>query len=204
MQSDARNAPGTAGKDAPRRQGADMPALTPTAELRQRARQRVMEGAVTANYDLDPQQVIGMLQQALATELVCVLRYRRHYYVAKGIKARFAATEFKEHSDEEAGHADRIAERIVQLGGDPDFNPQGLLERSHAQYHAGKELGDMITEDLVAERIAIESYREMVQFIGERDPTTRRMLEGILAVEEEHADDLTDLLEGEPKVPKRA
>jgi bacterioferritin len=201
MQSDARNA---AGKDAPRRQGADMPALTPTAELRERARQRVMEGAVTANYDLDPQQVIGMLQQALATELVCVLRYRRHYYVAKGIKARFAATEFKEHSDEEAAHADRIAERIVQLGGDPDFNPQGLLERSHAQYHAGKELADMITEDLVAERIAIESYREMVKFIGERDPTTRRMLEEILAMEEEHADDLTDLLEGEPKVPKRA
>ena len=201
MASDARHA---AASDAPRRQGAEMPALTPTAELRQRARQRVMEGAVTANYDLDPQQVIGMLQQALATELVCVLRYRRHYYVAKGIKARFAATEFKEHSDEEAGHADRIAERIVQLGGDPDFNPQGLLERSHAQYHAGKELADMITEDLVAERIAIESYREMVQFIGERDPTTRRMLEEILAVEEEHADDLTDLLEGEPKVPKRA
>ena len=204
MQSDARTAAGGAGKDAPRRQGADMPALTPTAELRERARQRVMEGAVTANYDLDPQQVIGMLQQALATELVCVLRYRRHYYVAKGIKARFAATEFKEHSDEEAVHADRIAERIVQLGGDPDFNPQGLLERSHAQYHAGKELADMITEDLVAERIAIESYREMVKFIGERDPTTRRMLEEILAMEEEHADDLTDLLEGEPKVPKRA
>ena len=204
MQSDARNAAGSAGEDAPRRQGADMPALTPTAELRQRARQRVMEGAVTANYDLDPQQVIGMLQQALATELVCVLRYRRHYYVAKGIKARFAASEFKEHSDQEAEHADRIAERIVQLGGDPDFDPQGLLERSHAQYHAGKELADMITEDLVAERIAIESYREMVKFIGERDPTTRRMLEEILAVEEEHADDLTDLLEGEPKVPKRA
>ena len=204
MPPDARNAAGSTGKDAPRQQGADMPALTPTAELRERARQRVMEGAITANYDLDPQQVIGMLQQALATELVCVLRYRRHYYVAKGIKARFAATEFKEHSDEEAAHADSIAERIVQLGGDPDFNPQGLLERSHAQYHAGTELADMITEDLVAELIAIESYREMVKFIGERDPTTRRMLEEILAVEEEHADDLTDLLEGEPKVPKRA
>jgi len=202
MPSDARHAAGA--DDAPRRQGAEMPALTPTAELRQRARQRVMEGAVTANYDLDPQQVIGMLQQALATELVCVLRYRRHYYVAKGIKARFAATEFKEHSDQEAEHADRIAERIVPLGGDPDFDPQGLLERSHAQYHAGKELADMITEDLVAERIAIESYREMVKFIGERDPTTRRMLEEILAVEEEHADDLTDLLEGESRVPKRA
>ena len=179
------------------------PALTPTAELRQRARQRVMEGAVTANYDLEPKQVIDMLQSALATELVCVLRYKRHYYVAKGIKARFAAAEFKEHADEEAAHADMIAERIVQLGGDPDLNPQGLLERSHAQYHEGKVLAEMITEDLVAERIAIESYREMVKFIGERDPTTRRMLEEILAVEEEHADDLTDLLEGEP-TPKPA
>ena len=183
--------------------GAKAPALTPTDQLRQRARQRVMEGAITANYDLDPQQVIGMLQQALATELVCVLRYRRHYYVAKGIKARFAAAEFKEHSDEEAEHADRIAERIVQLGGEPDLDPAGLAGRSHAQYHAGTALDDMITEDLVAERIAIESYREMVQFLGERDSTTRRLLEDILAVEEEHADELTDLLQGEPKAPSQ-
>jgi len=175
------------------------PKLTPVAELRARARQRVMEGAVTVNYELDPEQVIGMLQGALATELVCVLRYKRHYFVAKGIKARFAATEFLQHANEESAHADSIAERIVQLGGDPDLNPDRLSGKSHAQYHEGKELDDMITEDLVAERIAIESYREMIHFIGDRDPTTRRMLEDILAMEEEHADDLTDLLDGEPR-----
>jgi bacterioferritin len=186
-----------------RHPSAAAPALTPTRELRERARQRVMEGAITANYDLDPQQVIGMLQQALATEWVCVLRYKRHYHVAKGIKARFAASEFQEHAGEEQEHAHRIAERFVLLGGDPDLNPEGLLERSHSQYYAGKELDAMITENLVAERIAIESYREMVQFLGEKDPTTRRMLEEILAVEEEHADDLTDLLSGEPKAPQR-
>ena len=178
-----------------------LPRLTPKDELRARARQRVMEGAVTANYDLDPEQVIQMLQGALATELVCVLRYKRHYYVAKGIKARFAATEFLEHATEEMNHADRLAERIVQLGGEPDLDPDGLSQRAHAQYHAGTEITEMITEDLVAERIAIESYREMVQFIGDRDPTTRTLLEEILASEEEHADDLTDLLEGEPKAP---
>lgn len=182
------------------RQGAA--ALTPTDELRQRARQRVMEGPVTADYGLDPQQVIGLLQQALATEWVCVLRYRRHYYVAKGIKARFAAEEFREHADEEAGHADRLAERIVQLGGEPDLDPAGLAGRSHAQYHAGTGLDEMITEDLVAERVAIESYREMVRFLGDRDPTTRRLLEDILANEEEHADELSDLLDGEPKAPR--
>jgi bacterioferritin len=172
--------------------------LTPTSELRRRARQRVREGAVTANYNLEPAGLIAMLNSALATELVCVLRYKRHYYVAKGIKARYAATEFLEHATAEAEHGDRIAERIVQLGGEPDFNPDGLTQRSHAEYHAGTGLVDMITEDLVAERIAIESYREMVQFIGDRDPTTRRLLEDILASEEEHADDLADLLEGEP------
>jgi bacterioferritin len=172
-----------------------MSQLTDTAELRRRARQQVLEGPVTADYQLDPKQVIESLQAALATEWVCALRYRRHYYVARGIKARFAAEEFLEHADEELGHAHRIAERIVQLGGDPDLDPAGLAARSHAQYHAGIELREMITENLIAERIAIESYRELVQFLGERDPTTRRMFEEILAVEEEHADDLVDLLD---------
>ena len=176
----------------------ESPRLTDTDELRRRARHQVLEGAVTANYDLDPQQVIGLLQAALATEWVCALRYKRHYYVARGIKARFAAAEFLEHAGEELAHADRIAERIVQLGGDPDLDPSGLAERSHAQYHAGTDLREMITENLIAERIAIESYREIVQFIGERDPTTRRLLEDILAAEEEHADDLVDLLDGDP------
>jgi bacterioferritin len=171
--------------------------LTPIGELRRRARERVMEGAVTDNYHLQPDGLIAMLNSALATELVCVLRYKRHYYVAKGLKARPAAAEFLEHATAEAEHGDRIAERITQLGGDPDFNPRTLADRSHAEYHEGTELGEMITENLVAERIAIESYREMVQFIGDRDPTTRRMLEDILAAEEEHADDLVNLLEGE-------
>ena len=172
----------------------ERPALTETAELRRRARQQVLEGPVTADYGLDPKQVIDMLQGALATEWVCALRYRRHYYVSRGIKARHAAQEFLEHADQELEHAHQIAERITQLGGDPDLDPTGLAERSHAQYHAGTELKEMITENLIAERIAIESYREIVQFLGERDPTTRRMFEGILAVEEEHADDLVDLL----------
>lgn len=169
--------------------------LTDSAELRRRAREQVQEGAVTADYQLDPQQVIGLLQGALATEWVCALRYKRHYYVARGIKARFAAQEFLEHAGEELGHADQIAERIVQLGGEPDLDPAGLAERSHAQYHAGTDLKEMITENLVAERIAIASYREIVQYLGERDPTTRRLFEQILAVEEEHADDLVDLLD---------
>jgi bacterioferritin len=168
--------------------------LTPVDELRRRARERVGDGPVTADYDLDPRQVVQLLNEALATELVCVLRYKRHHYMAQGIKARFAAAEFLEHAQQEAEHADRIAERIVQLGGEPDFDPDSLTRRSHAQYHQGTELRDMLVEDLVAERIAIESYREMVRFLGDHDPTTRRMLEEILAVEEEHADDLNDLL----------
>lgn len=145
--------------------------------------------------------MIGLLQAALATEWVCALRYKRHYYVSRGIKARFAAQEFLEHAGEELAHADRIAERIVQLGGDPDLDPSSLAARSHAQYHAGTDLREMITENLVAERIAIESYREIIQFIGERDPTTRRLFEDILAAEEEHADDLVDLLGGDAGAP---
>jgi bacterioferritin len=170
------------------------PQLTPVDELRRRAREHVGDGPVTADYDLDPRQVVQLLNEALATELVCVLRYKRHYYMAQGIKARFAADEFLEHATQEAEHADRIAERIVQLGGEPDFNPDSLTKRSHAQYHQGTDLKEMLLEDLVAERIAIESYREMVRFLGDHDPTTRRMLEEILAVEEEHADDINDLL----------
>jgi bacterioferritin len=173
------------------------PALTPVDELRRRAREQLGNGPVTPDYGLDPQQVVQLLNDALATELVCVLRYKRHYYMAQGLKARFAATEFLEHAQQEAQHADRIAERIVQLGGAPDFDPNSLTARSHAEYHAGTDLREMLTEDLVAERIAIESYREMVRYFGERDPTTRRLVEEILAVEEEHADDLNELLAGD-------
>lgn len=173
-----------------------MPAtFSDKAALRSRARQNVENGAVTEGYNADREQVIRLLNEALATELVCVLRYKRHYYVANGVKARFAAEEFLEHAGQEAQHADRIAERIVQLGGEPDFNPDGLSDRSHAQYHAGTELQDMIREDLIAERIAIDSYREFILYLGDADPTTRRMLEEILASEEEHADDLVDLLQ---------
>lgn len=178
----------------PGRGAAARPQLTPVDELRRRAREHVGDGPVTADYDLDPRQVVQLLNEALATELVCVLRYKRHYYMAQGIRARFAAEEFLEHATQEAEHADHIAERIVQLGGAPDFDPDSLTQRSHAQYHQGTDLKEMLLEDLVAERIAIESYREMVRFLGDHDPTTRRMLEEILAVEEEHADDLNDLL----------
>jgi bacterioferritin len=138
--------------------------------------------------------VIKVLNEALATEIVCVLRYRRHYFMASGIHAESVAAEFLQHSNEEQGHADQIAQRIVQLGGEPNFNPEGLLTRSHAEYEEGDTLINMIKEDLVAERIAIDSYREIIQYLGNDDPTTRRMMEGILAMEEEHADDLVSLL----------
>ncbi|MCY0857377.1 ferritin-like domain-containing protein [Cupriavidus sp. D39] len=163
--------------------------------LRERARKHIEDGAVTQDYDADRTTVLKLLNEALATELVCVLRYRRHFFMAKGIHAEPIAAEFKVHSDDEQGHADRIAARIVQLGGAPDFSPDTLTSRSHAEYVEAGSLTDMIKENLVAERIAIESYREMVQYLGERDPTTRRMLEEILAVEEEHADELAEMLD---------
>jgi len=174
---------------------ADKPFLTDIKTLRERARQHIQNGAVTEGYTADRETVVKLLNEALATEIVCVLRYKRHYFMAAGINAESVATEFLEHANEEQGHADSIAHRIVQLKGEPNFNPEGLLTRSHAEYVEGTTLIDMIQEDLVAERIAIDSYREMINYFGTDDPTSRRLMEEILAVEEEHADDLVNLLE---------
>ena len=174
---------------------ADKPFLTDIQTLRERARKHIENGAVTEGYTADRETAVKILNEALATEIVCVLRYKRHYFMASGIHAEGVAAEFLEHANDEQGHADQIAQRIVQLQGEPNFNPEGLLMRSHAEYVEGTTLTDMIKEDLVAERIAIDSYREMITYFGNDDPTSRRMLEGILAVEEEHADDLVSLLE---------
>ena len=174
---------------------ANKPFLSDIKTLRARAREHIERGAVTAGYKADRDTVIKLLNEALATEIVCVLRYKRHFYMASGINAESVATEFLQHANEEQQHADEIAARIVQLGGAPNFSPEGLLSRSHAEYVEGETLIDMIKEDLVAERIAIDSYREMVNYLGAEDSTTRRMLEEILAKEEEHADDLANLLE---------
>ncbi len=171
------------------------PQLTDVKTLREQARRHIEEGAVTENYVGNREKVMELLNEALATELVCVLRYRHDYFMAKGIQSKAAAGEFLEHAEEELKHADQIAERIVQLGGEPDFNPDSLTKRSHAEYRIGRTLQEAIKENLVAERIAIESYREMIRYVGDSDPTTRRMLEEILATEEEHADDLADLLD---------
>jgi bacterioferritin len=162
--------------------------------LRQRARQHIENGAVTEGYKVDRDTALKVLNEALATEMVCVLRYKRHYFSATGISSESVKAEFLEHAQEEQGHADRIAERITQLGGDPDLNPAILAERSHSQYVEGKNLVDMIKEDLIAERIAIESYTDIVRFFGDGDPTSRRLMEEILAKEEEHANDMLDLL----------
>ncbi|HJT16922.1 MAG TPA: ferritin-like domain-containing protein [Thermoanaerobaculia bacterium] len=168
--------------------------LTDVKEIRRRARKHIEEGAVTENYAADRENVIKLLNEALATEIVCVLRYKRHYFMAQGIHSDPIAQEFLQHANEEQGHADEIAGRIVQLGGAPNFSPDGLTSRSHSEYNEGESLVDMIKEDLVAERIAIDTYTEMIQYISSKDITTRRMLEGILAVEEEHADDLASFL----------
>ena len=182
----------------------EKPRLTDVKTLRAQARRHIAEGAVTAGYAADRDAVLKLLNASLATEIVCVLRYRRHYFMARGIHSQSVAAEFLAHSNEELAHADLIAERIVQLGGEPDFAPDRLASRSHAEYVAGSSLVDMIKEDLVAERIAIDSYRDFINYLGNEDPTTRRMLEGILAMEEEHADDLADLLQGFPAEQKQS
>ncbi len=189
------------------RQQAGNPFVSDIQAIRRRAREHIEEGAVTAGYRADRETVIKLLNDSLATEIVCVLRYKYHYYMASGIHAKSVAAEFLEHAGQEQAHADSIAERIVQLGGTPDFSPDSLVARSHAEYVEGDDLVDMIKEDLVAERIAIDSYREIIDFVGDDDTTTKRLLEGILAMEEEHAEDLGTLLEelgkkGEPAKPR--
>lgn len=169
--------------------------LSSTADIRARARRHLKDGAITPSFPEDRATIVRLLNDALATELVCVLRYKRHYYATKGIRAKVAAAEFLEHANEEQQHADWLAERIVQLGEDPDLDPSTLVARSHAEYHAGTGLKDMLEADLIAERIAIESYREAIAYVSDRDPTTRRLLEEILAAEEHHAEDLADLLD---------
>jgi len=170
--------------------------LTDVKTLRQQARKHIERGSITHAYGADRERVIDVLNQALATELVCVLRYKRHYFTASGSNAAAAAAEFLQHATEEQGHADQLAARITQLQGKPDFNPETLTTRSHAEYDDSAELQDMIREDLVAERVAIASYTEIINWLGTGDPTSRRLLEEILAVEEEHAEDMLDLLAG--------
>lgn len=173
--------------------------LSDIATLRSQAREHIEQGAITQSYTADRLEVINLLNQALATELVCVLRYRCHHFMARGINAKNIAAEFLVHSNEEQAHADQLATRIVQLGGEPDFSPDTLTRRSHAEYQVGTSLQEMIKENLIAERIAIDSYRELIQYLGDKDSTTSLMLKSILAVEEEHADELADLLEEMPE-----
>jgi bacterioferritin len=175
-------------------QRTDKPFLTDIQTLRQRARHHMSEGPVTSSYKADREAVIKILNEALATEIVCVLRYKRHYFMASGIHSKSVAEEFQQHAAEEQEHADKIAARIIQLGGEPNFSPEGLTMRSHSEYVEGLTLLDMLQEDLIAERIAIDSYREIAEYLGNNDPTTRRMIEEILSVEEEHADDIVNIL----------
>ncbi len=183
----------------------EQPFLTDVKELRQRARKNIEDGAITPNYGADLKKTIDILQAVLATEIVCVLRYTQNAVAATGIASDSVREEFDEHAGEERKHMRAVAERINQLGGDPDFNPEGLLTRSASQYAIGKNLIEMIRENLIAERIACEHYRELIRYFGDRDPATRVMLEGILLNEEEHANDMHDLLvahEGKPMLPR--
>jgi bacterioferritin len=173
----------------------EIPGSVGRIELRRRVRDDILSGAVTPDYPLDRELAVNLLNGALATEIVCVLRYRRHHFMARGLESEPIAAEFMAHANEELSHADLISRRIVQLGGEPDWSPSLLAQRAHAEYIAGGDLSGMVRENLIAERIAIETYRDLIHFFGERDPTTRRMLEGILATEEEHADELSDLLQ---------
>jgi bacterioferritin len=175
---------------------APVPGMTDVQTLRDRARKSIDDGAVTDSYLLDRKVVCRLLNEALATEWVCVLRYYRHYFMASGMLADSVKAEFLEHAQQELAHANLLAERIVQLGGAPDLNPDTLTERAHAEYKPGHDLRDMVKENLIAERIAIDSYREMINYVGDRDTTTKRILMQILAQEEEHADDMADLLDG--------
>lgn len=177
--------------------------LTDISEIRRRARQHIEDGAVTDGYKGDRKVVLRVLNEALATEIVCVLRYKRHHYMAKGIHSQAVAQEFLEHAAEEQEHADLIAERITQLDGEPNFNPEGLLTRSHSEYVEGDSLVDMIREDLIAERIAVESYSEIIRYLADNDPTSRRMMETILAKEEQHAEEMKTLLETIAKEERR-
>jgi bacterioferritin len=188
---------------------ASKPFISDIENIRKRAREHIDKGAITDGYKADRKTIVKILNEALATEIVCVMRYKYHYYMAKGIHSQSVKAEFLEHANEEQGHADRIAERITQLEGTPNFSPEGLLSRSHSDYVEGEDIVDMIKEDLIAERIAIDAYREIIDYIGHDDPTTRRMMEEILAVEEEHAEDMGSLLEqlgkkGEPAKPAKA
>lgn len=189
--------------------GSDKPFLSDIQTIRRRAREHMERGAVTDSYSLDRTTVLKLLNEALATEIICVLRYKAHHYLASGINAKSVAAEFLEHANEEQEHADRIAERITQLDGTPNFSPDGLSGRSHSEFVVPEDLASMIEENLVAERIAIDSYREIINYVGDRDTTTKRLLEEILAVEEEHAEDMKTLMEhfgqkGEPAKPAGA
>lgn len=175
--------------------------ITDIKNIRARARKHMEQGAVTEGYKADRTQVINILNEALATEIVCILRYKSHYFLASGIHSDVVANEFLQHATEEQAHADAISRRIIQLGGKPNWSPEGILTRSHAEYVDGEDLTQMIEENLVAERIAIDSYREIITYLGDDDPTTKNMMESILAAEEEHADDLANLLADTALVP---